>query len=108
MANILVIDNDKLMLQLIKRMLEKDWHCVSLQEKSTEVAKMDLRLYDLILLDIMMPEIDGFDVCKQIRDWVDCPIIFLSAKMQEMDIVQGLALGGDDYITKPFGMNEFE
>ena len=53
-----------------------------------------------------MPEIDGFNLCNQIRDRVDCPIIFLTAKTQESEIVQGLGLGADDYITKPFGTGE--
>ena len=53
-----------------------------------------------------MPDMDGFEICKQIRSLVDCPILFLTAKTQETDIVRGLGLGGDDYITKPFGANE--
>ena len=61
---------------------------------------------DLILLDIMMPDMDGLEICSKIRSNVDCPIIFLTAKTQETDIVRGLGLGGDDYITKPFGTNE--
>ena len=67
---------------------------------------IDFRRYDLILLDIMMPDMDGFELCDQIRSLVDCPIIFLTAKTQESDIVRGLGIGGDDYITKPFGTNE--
>lgn len=54
----------------------------------------------------MMPEIDGFSLCKKIRNLVDCPIIFLTAKTMEQDIVMGLSLGGDDYIAKPFGISE--
>ena len=61
---------------------------------------------DLILLDVMMPEIDGFSLCKEIRTLVDCPIIFLTAKTMEQDIVMGLSLGGDRYIGKPFGISE--
>lgn len=106
MAHILVIDDELAMLQLIRRVLEKDQHIVTLQENAKEVLTKDFRQYDLILLDIMMPDMDGFEICSKIRSNVDCPIIFLTAKTQEVDIVRGLGLGGDDYITKPFGTNE--
>ena len=106
MAHILVIDDENAMLQLIKRVFEKDGHCVTLQSKATAALDMDFRRYDLVLLDIMMPDLDGFELCDQIRSRVDCPIIFLTAKTQEADIVRGLGLGGDDYITKPFSTNE--
>ena len=106
MANILVVDDENAMLQLIKRILEKDAHTVKLQANAKAVLDIDFRRYDLILLDIMMPDMDGFELCNQIRSLVDCPIIFLTAKTQESDIVRGLGIGGDDYITKPFGTNE--
>ncbi len=106
MAHILVIDDEPAMLQLIRRVLEKDQHIVTLQENAKEVLTKDFRQYDLILLDIMMPDMDGLEICSKIRSNVDCPIIFLTAKTQETDIVRGLGLGGDDYITKPFGTNE--
>ncbi len=61
---------------------------------------------DLIILDIMMPEVDGFEVCSAIRDDVLCPVIFLSARQSETDKIKGLTLGGDDYIVKPFGLKE--
>jgi DNA-binding response OmpR family regulator len=63
---------------------------------------------DLIILDIMMPGIDGFEVCKAIRDRVACPIIFLSARQNETDKIKGLALGGDDYLIKPFSLRELK
>ena len=63
-------------------------------------------MYDLILLDVMMPGIDGFELCSDIRDLVDCPILFITAKTDENSLVNGLALGADDYICKPFGVME--
>ncbi|MCR5835328.1 MAG: response regulator transcription factor [Lachnospiraceae bacterium] len=106
MARILVVDDDAAMLQLIKRVLEKDQHLVFLESKAKGVLEKDFTKFDLILLDVMMPDMDGFEVCSEIRSNVDCPIIFLTAKTQEADIVRGLGLGGDDYITKPFGTTE--
>ncbi|ASA25862.1 response regulator transcription factor [Paenibacillus donghaensis] len=61
---------------------------------------------DLILLDVMMPGMDGFSVCREIRDRVGCPILFLTARVEEADHVLGLSLGGDDYILKPFNISE--
>lgn len=106
MAHILVIDDEPAMLQLIRRVLEKDQHVISLIADAGTTIKMNFSKYDLILLDIMMPGLDGFELCRQIRSRVDCPIIFLTAKIQEADIVRGLGLGADDYITKPFGTAE--
>lgn len=106
MAHILVVDDEPAMLQLIRRVLEKDQHVIRLVSNASSVLDMNFSNYDLILLDIMMPELNGFELCRQIRSLVDSPIIFLTAKTQEADIVQGLGLGADDYITKPFGMSE--
>lgn len=106
MAHILVVDDEPAMLQLIRRVLEKDDHISTLVSDATTVPTMNFSYFDLILLDIMMPGLDGFDLCRQIRSHVDCPILFLTAKTQENDIVQGLGFGADDYITKPFGMAE--
>ncbi len=103
MAHILAVDDEPAMLQLIRRILEKDQHLVTLRSDTSKVLTMDFSKYDLILLDIMMPGVDGFELCRQIRSRVDCPIIFLTAKIQEADVVRGLGLGADDYITKPFG-----
>ena len=106
MAHILVVDDEPAMLQLIRRVLEKDQHFITLLSDTCKVLNMNFSKYDLILLDIMMPGLDGFELCQQIRSRVDCPIIFLTAKIQEADIVRGLGLGADDYITKPFEIQE--
>src|SRR5699024_7521576 len=107
MAFVLVVDDEPAMLQLVRRILEKDGHVSTLLSDATAVLNMNFSKFDLILLDVMMPGVDGFEICRQIRCRVDCPIIFLTAKTQENEIVQGLGIGAADYITKPFGMAEF-
>ena len=106
MAKILAIDDELDMLILIKNILKKENHIVDIHQTTTDVDENSLGKYDLVLLDVMMPEVDGISYCKKIRNKVDCPILFLTAKTMESDIVEGLLSGGDDYITKPFGVNE--
>lgn len=106
MASILAVDDDPLLLTLIQKILERDGHRVTAVGSPLEVRKLSLSAYSLILLDVMMPGLDGFELCQEIRDLVDCPIIFLTAKSGEADILRGLGLGGDDYLKKPFGTEE--
>ena len=106
MARLLVIDDEKAILDLVKNSLEKDGHIVTVCESVADVTINTLKNYDLILLDIMMPDVDGFMFCKKIRGIVDCPILFLTAKVMETDIIYGLGIGADDYITKPFRIGE--
>lgn len=106
MARLLVIDDEKAILDLVKNSLEKDGHIVTVCESAADVTINTLKNYDLILLDIMMPDVDGFMFCKKIRGIVDCPILFLTAKVMEIDIIYGLGIGADDYITKPFRIGE--
>lgn len=107
MARILAVDDEQAMLQLIRRVLEKDGHACTLVSDAAAVLNMNFSKYDLILLDVMMPGVDGFSLCRQIRSRVDCPILFLTAKTQENDIVQGLGFGADDYITVADAMQVF-
>lgn len=106
MARLLVIDDEKAILDLVKNSLEKYGHIVTVCESAADVTINTLKNYDLILLDIMMPDVDGFMFCKKIRGIVDCPILFLTAKVMETDIIYGLGIGADDYITKPFRIGE--
>lgn len=106
MAYILAIDDEEGILSIIKSALEKEGHNVNTVSSPADISKEQYLKCDLILLDVMMPEIDGFSLCKEIRTLVDCPIIFLTAKTMEQDIVMGLSIGGDDYIAKPFGISE--
>lgn len=106
MANILVVDDDKAILDLIENILSKSNHFIKKIDKPEKVLSEDLSFYNLIILDIMMPEIDGFQLCSKIRTQVDSPILFLTARSDEADIIRGLGLGADDYLTKPFGVQE--
>ncbi|WP_165413966.1 response regulator [Clostridium estertheticum] len=100
MAKILVIDDEPDILALIKNILQKDNHLVTTVVNPEKILTSEFSNFDLILLDVMMPGMDGFTFCKEIRGIVDCPIIFLTAKTMEIDIMYGLGLGADDYITK--------
>ncbi|WP_294378167.1 response regulator transcription factor [uncultured Clostridium sp.] len=106
MADILAIDDEEGILKIIKNALEREGYHVSTVSNPMDISDNQYLKYDLILLDVMMPEIDGFSLCRKIRNLVDCPIIFLTAKTMEQDIVKGLSIGGDDYISKPFGIKE--
>jgi Response regulators consisting of a CheY-like receiver domain and a winged-helix DNA-binding domain len=108
MAKILVVDDEPAILYIIKTGLEKDGHVVTTFENVENIDHRELGYYDLLLLDVMMPGTDGFAFCQQVRKLVSCPILFLTAKVQEQDIVYGLALGADDYITKPFRIAELK
>lgn len=106
MAHILVVDDDKDLCTLLKTALERDGHQVSAYLSGKEVDQAACRWADCILLDVMMPEEDGFALCRRIRSLADCPILFLTAKTEETDILTGLGIGGDDYLTKPFRVAE--
>ena len=106
MGRILAVDDEPAILTLIRRALEKEGHDVTVCQSADEVNIEYLTQYDLILLDIMMPGTDSVTFCQQIRGQVDCPILFLTAKTEESSIMYGLGSGGDDYITKPFGIGE--
>src|SRR5699024_11872667 len=95
MTNILVVDDDIDITRLIENIFKKDYTVYSINEP-LKIFELDLQNYDLILLDIMMKDMDGFEICKNIRELVDIPIIFLTAKVMEEDIVKGLSIGAED------------
>jgi two-component system response regulator VicR len=104
---ILVIEDEKAISDLIKFNLTKEGYEVETSFDGQE--GLDLALStdpDLVLLDVMLPSIDGFEICKKVREKSDVPIIMVTAKEEELDKVLGLELGADDYITKPFGLRE--
>ncbi|MER0123043.1 response regulator transcription factor [Streptococcus sp. ZJ93] len=107
MYKILAVDDDFEILKLMRTILEmKNYEVTTYQEVKVPLSINDFKGFDLILLDVMMPNIDGLQICKKIRDEVDTPIVFVSARDSENDIVSGLNLGGDDYITKPFSVHQ--
>lgn len=105
---ILIADDDTELIKMLKQFLEiKNYEVMTAKNgaKALEMAQMQP---DLILLDVNMPDLDGMEVCRRIRDKVSCPILFLTARAEEEDRVKGLLLGGDDYILKPFSLKELE
>ncbi len=109
MANskIMVVDDDSNICELLRLYLEKEGYDTILAENGTQaLEKFDREKPDLILLDIMMPQLDGWQVCREIRKKSQCPIIMLTAKGEVFDKVLGLELGADDYVVKPFEAKE--
>lgn len=102
-GRVLVVDDEKMIVKGLKFSLMQDYSVVDCAydgEEALEYAKNNE--YDIILLDIMLPKLDGLSVCQQIREFSDVPIIMLTAKGDDMDKILGLEYGADDYITKPF------
>ncbi|MDY3367762.1 MAG: response regulator [Zhenhengia yiwuensis] len=107
MQTIAIIEDEKPISDIIKYNLEKEGYKVCTAYDGEEGLKLIEAVDpDLILLDIMMPKLDGLEVCKRVRQVKETPIILLTAKAEEIDKVVGLELGADDYMTKPFGMRE--
>lgn len=104
---ILVVDDEKLIVKGIKFSLEQDGMQVDCAYDGEEALEyFNKNEYSLVLLDLMLPKIDGFEVCSQIREVSDVPIIMLTAKSDDIDKIMGLEYGADDYVTKPFNILE--
>ena len=107
MPRVLVVDDEKLIVKGIRFSLEQDGmevDCAYDGEEAVELAKKTE--YDIVLLDVMLPKLDGYEVCQAIREFSDMPIIMLTAKGGDMDKILGLEYGADDYISKPFNILE--
>jgi DNA-binding response OmpR family regulator len=105
---ILIIDDDIELCQLLKKCIEKENMTADFENTGTSgLKKIEINKYQLIVLDIMLPEISGFDVLTELRKTNAVPVLMLTAKDSEVDKVSGLRLGADDYLTKPFNINEF-
>ncbi|MGZ9696703.1 response regulator transcription factor [Bacillus safensis] len=107
-SKVLMIDDEKEILELIKTVLTREGidRVITASTARDGLAKFHQEQPDLVILDIMLPDGEGYDICRQIRETSHVPIIFLSAKGEESDKIVGLAIGGDDYITKPFSPKE--
>lgn len=103
---ILVVDDEKDIRKLLTDYFQLQGYQVYTAKNGEEALEKVTVGPDIILLDINMPQMDGMEVCKKIRDYVSCPIIFLTARIQEQDRINGLMIGGDDYIMKPFTVRE--
>jgi len=107
-TRILIVDDELSILKYLRINLEAEgYEVLSSMNGVQALQTLEAELPDLVVLDIMMPEMDGFDVCRRLREWSQIPVIMLSALDDESDKVQCLDLGADDYITKPFGKAEF-
>lgn len=107
MSRILIIEDEISIAELEKDYLELSGFEVSIETSGDAGLETALeKEFDLILLDIMLPEIDGFEICRQIRDKKNTPVLMVSAKKDDIDKIRGLGLGADDYITKPFSPSE--
>ncbi len=106
-GRILIAEDDREILILLKKYLERDGYQVDAVSDGAEaLGYFERNQYHLVLLDVMMPKIDGIEVCRRLRNQSNIPILMLTAKDGEVDMILGLGMGADDYITKPFRVNE--
>lgn len=107
MSKILIVEDDDSIAQLEKDYLELSDYEIDIAQTGSKGLSMALNTdYNLIILDIMLPDIDGFEICKKIRETKNIPVIIVSARKEDIDKVRGLGIGADDYITKPFSPSE--
>ncbi|MCI1695413.1 response regulator transcription factor [Aneurinibacillus aneurinilyticus] len=104
---VLIADDEKEIRDLLEKYLERELYKVDVAVNGEEALTLfDQNKYNLIILDLMMPKIDGIEVCRRLRNKTNVPILMLTAKDHEIDKILGLSIGADDYITKPFSINE--
>ena len=107
MSRILIIEDESSIAELEKDYLELSGFEVALEEEGNQGLKRALEEdFDLLILDLMLPEVDGFEICRRFREVKNTPIIMISAKKEDIDKIRGLGLGADDYMTKPFSPSE--
>jgi DNA-binding response OmpR family regulator len=107
-ATILLVDDEESVQKLLTYPLERDgYRVVQARDGEEALARFDAEVVDLVVLDVMLPKLDGLEVCKRLRARSTVPIVMLTARDDELDKVLGLELGADDYITKPFSIREF-
>ncbi|MDO4273112.1 MAG: response regulator transcription factor [Eubacteriales bacterium] len=103
---ILIVDDENDIVDMLKDYFQYNGYCVLTAGGGAEAVEKAGKRPDLILLDINMPDLDGLQVCAQIRNFVSCPILFLTARIEDSDKIKGFGMGGDDYIVKPFSLEE--
>ncbi|HAX72741.1 MAG TPA: DNA-binding response regulator [Firmicutes bacterium] len=103
---ILIVDDELDILNMLKQYFEMNQYLVYTADCGQKALEQVVNQPDIILLDVNMPDLNGLDVCSRIREHVNCPIIFLTAKVEEADKIKGFSVGGDDYVTKPFSLQE--
>lgn len=107
MAHILLVDDDGHIRELVRFALEQAAHTVTeAADGAAAWSKIETQSFDLLVLDVLMPEMDGLELCRRVRTRSTVPIIFVSSRDEELDRILGLELGADDYITKPFSLRE--
>ncbi|RJQ48474.1 MAG: DNA-binding response regulator [Nitrospiraceae bacterium] len=105
-GRILVVEDEKKISEIVKAYLEKEGFTVTVAQTGQQAISRLKDKFDLIILDLMLPDMDGEDICRTIREDSDVPIIMLTAKSEEDDRIQGLGIGADDYVVKPFSPRE--
>lgn len=106
-TSILLVDDDPQLIRLVRVNLESvGYKVLAAMDAKSALEMASMQMPDLIILDIMLPGIDGYELCQRIREFSDTPIIMLTAKVEDADKVKGLKLGADDYLTKPFNVQE--
>lgn len=107
-GKILIADDETDIVVMLSQFFQGKGYRILTATNGVETLKQVENNPDIILLDINMPGMDGLEVCQRIRDYVSCPILFLTARIEDADKVKGFSVGGDDYIVKPFSLVEFE
>ena len=104
MDKILIVDDERDIVDLLERYFRRQGYLTLTARDGEAAVDQAAKKPDAILLDINMPGMDGLEVCRRIREYVACPILFLTARVEDADKVQGFAAGGDDYVVKPFSL----
>lgn len=103
MEKILIVEDDRKIAELERDYLESNgYETVLLEDGASVIPELKAQKYDLVLLDIMLPGCNGYEICRRVRDEIDIPILMVTARTEAVDVIRGLGLGADDYITKPF------
>ncbi len=103
---ILIVDDEHDIVSMLDSYFSRRGYLVSRAYSGAEAVRQAEKRPDAILLDVSMPDMDGLEVCRKIREYVSCPIIFLTARVEDADKIKGFAAGGDDYVVKPFSIDE--